>query len=458
MSKLKTVYVCQNCTATFPKWMGRCTQCHSWNTIEEEVIEQRSHGKTLSGHDNTREPVTLSSVKQESHKRLTTKISELDRVLGGGLMPGSVILIGGEPGIGKSTLLLQLALNNKEWKTLYVAGEESEAQIKDRADRLGETHKNIYITTQLVVEELSNLFQTIKPDIVIVDSIQTTHSSNLESIPGTISQIRESAYQLINTAKTLNIPLILVGHITKIGNIAGPKVLEHLVDTVLQFEGDTNSGLRILRTTKNRFGNTAEIGIFEMLNNGLNEISNPTEILVNLHTTPLPGIALALINEGIRPLVIEVQALVSTANFGTPQRSSTGYDPKRLNMLLAVLEKRAGLKLSTRDVFINVTGGIKITDTAADLAIAASIVSSYFDLTINPDTCFAGEIGLSGEIRTIRTISQRIDEALRLGFKEIITANHKKNTNSKNIIVDEIRTLVKILNNNRPQSRQNQHN
>lgn len=427
--------------------MGKCTQCDSWNTIEEQVVEQRNRPLSSSSHPIVKEPIALISVKQEKHTRQSSKISEFDRVLGGGFMPGSVILIGGEPGIGKSTLLLQLVLKNKQWKSLYIAGEESEAQIKDRADRLGDVHENCLISTQLVVEDLCQLFHDIRPDIVIVDSIQTTHSRNLESIPGTISQIRESAYQLINTAKSLNFPLILVGHITKIGNIAGPKVLEHLVDTVLQFEGEQSSGLRILRTTKNRFGNTAEIGIFEMLQNGLKEIPNPSEILVDFHSEPLPGVALALINEGVRPLVVEVQALVSTASFGTPQRSSTGYDQKRLNMLLAVLEKRAGLKLSTRDVFVNVTGGIKITDTAADLALAAAIISSYLDLAINADTCFAGEIGLSGEIRPMRQIGQRIEEAKRLGFKKIITANLKKDSHIKeNIVVDEIRTLVKILN------------
>ena len=360
--------------------MGKCVQCGSWNTIEEQVVEHRPGIKSTSGALTAKEPTPLNTVKQEKHRRQTTSIGELDRVLGGGLMPGSVILIGGEPGIGKSTLLLQLVLRNQQWKSLYVAGEESEAQIKDRADRLGNAHSNCLITTQLVVEDLIQLFRDIKPDIVIVDSIQTTQSRNLESIPGTISQIRESAYQLINIAKHLNFPIILVGHITKVGNIAGPKVLEHLVDTVLQFEGDQSSGLRILRTTKNRFGNTAEIGIFEMQQAGLKEIPNPSEILIDMHSEALPGVALALINEGVRPLIVEVQALVSTASFGTPQRSSTGYDQKRLNMILAVLEKRAGLKLSTRDVFVNVTGGIKITDTAGDMAVVAAIISSYLDI------------------------------------------------------------------------------
>jgi len=446
VSKLKTVYVCQSCAATFPKWMGKCLQCGSWNTIEEQIVEQRSGTRSANSPNPIKEPISLISVKQEKHIRQTTAISEFDRVLGGGLMPGSVILIGGEPGIGKSTLLLQLVLKNKQWKSLYVAGEESEAQIKDRADRLGEVHGNCLITTQLIVEDLVQLFRDIKPDIVIVDSIQSTQSRNLESIPGTISQIRESAYQLINIAKYLNFPIVLVGHITKVGNIAGPKVLEHLVDTVLQFEGDQSSGLRILRTTKNRFGNTAEIGIFEMQQSGLKEIPNPSEILIDLHSEPLPGVALALINEGIRPLIVEVQALVSAASFGTPQRSSTGYDQKRLNMLLAVLEKRAGLKLSTRDVFVNITGGIRITDTAGDMAVIAAIISSYLDLSINHDTCFAGEVGLSGEIRPMRQIGQRIEEANRLGFKKIVTSSSKKDSKlDTNIIIKEIRTLVKFL-------------
>jgi len=445
--KGKSQFVCQNCGAIYPKWMGQCNHCGEWNTLEEQIIEKNIKGRHGTINSATGEqPVSLSTIKPETHQRVSTNISELDRVLGGGLMPGSAILIGGEPGIGKSTLLLQLILKNHRWKSLYVAGEESLAQIKDRADRLGNIHENCFITPQRQVEEICQLIHNETYDLVVIDSIQTVHSNQLESIPGTISQIRESAYQLINQAKSKNTPLVLVGHITKIGNIAGPKVLEHLVDTVLQFEGDSNSGLRILRTTKNRFGNTAEIGIFEMQNTGLVEITNPTEFLLTPHSEQFSGTAFALINEGLRPLVVEVQALVSNSGYSTPQRTSNGYDPKRLNMLLAVLEKRAGLKLSTRDVFVNVTGGLKVTDTAADMAIAAAIIGSYLDIAISSQTCFAGEIGLSGEIRPMRNLSSRIEEANRLGFNYIITAPSKKiNPQFSYIPVNDIRNLVTLI-------------
>lgn len=444
--KSKVRYVCQNCGAQFPKWMGQCSHCLEWNTLEEQRIEKNHKHSTSTNPDQQERPVSLASIKPEQHQRQSTSIGEFDRVLGGGLMPGSAILIGGEPGIGKSTLLLQLILRNKGWKSLYVAGEESLAQIKDRADRLGDVHENCQITNQRQVETICQMMQNEPFDLVVVDSIQTVHSIGLESIPGTISQIRESAYQLINQAKSSNTPLILVGHITKIGNIAGPKALEHLVDTVLQFEGDTNSGLRILRTTKNRFGNTAEIGIFEMQNKGLKEISNPTDFLINPHHMQFPGVAFALINEGLRPLVVEVQALVSNSGYSTPQRSANGYDPKRLNMLLAVLEKRAGLKLSTRDVFVNVTGGLKISDTAADMAIASAIIGSYLDIALAPETCFAGEIGLSGEIRPMRNLVNRIEEACRLGFKNIVTAPSPKVSNTtQSHQIDDIRKLVKFI-------------
>jgi DNA repair protein RadA/Sms len=445
VNKTKTVFICQNCGASSPKWLGKCSHCDSWNSFEEQLIETNAGRKIIADTTISSQPVALTSIKDVKHQRLFTKIDEFNRVVGGGLMPGSVILIGGEPGIGKSTLLLQLALLNKDWKTLYVAGEESEYQIKDRAIRLGGVHDNCLITNIMVVEELCLLFQNIKPDIVIIDSIQTIRSQNLESIPGTISQIRESSYQLINTAKYLNIPMFLVGHITKVGSIAGPKVLEHLVDTVLQFEGEQSNGLRILRTTKNRFGNTSEIGIFEMQQTGLIEVSNPSEVLIDTHSEILPGVALALVNEGIRPLVIEVQSLVSAASFGMPQRSANGYDHKRLNMLLAVLEKRAGLKLSARDVFVNITGGIKITDTAADLAVAAAIISSFLDIVTASDTCFTGEIGLSGEIRPVRQINNRIEEARRLGFKNIISAPVKTAPKTPVIPITEVKELVKYL-------------
>lgn len=389
--------------------------------MEETLVEKSAGSNRILASEGVAKIHKLIDVSPEKHYRTSSGIGELDRVLGGGMMPGSVILIGGEPGIGKSTLLLQLTIKNPSKKVLYVAGEESSAQIKDRADRIGQISDNCYISTELVVEQLNEQLKKERPDIIIVDSIQTLQSRNLESIPGTISQIRETAYQLINMAKFLNVPLFLVGHITKSGNIAGPKVLEHMVDTVLQFEGEHTGQLRLLRTTKNRFGSTAEIGVFEMLQTGLREVSNPSELLTRLDGELLPGTAVAAVNEGIRPLMVEVQALVSPATYGTPQRTANGYDHKRLNMLLAVLEKRAGLKLSTRDVFVNIAGGLKIADPAVDLAMAAAIISSYLDITIAAHTCFAGEIGLAGEIRSVSRAEQRILEAKRLGYKNIFT-------------------------------------
>ncbi len=413
--------------------------------MEESVVsanpKQASQQINNTFTDDRPRLVHLKNVEPEKHLRTQSQIGELDRVLGGGMMPGSVILIGGEPGIGKSTLLLQLTLKNPGKKIIYVAGEESTAQIKDRADRLGEITENCLISTELIVEKLNEQLKEERPDLVIVDSIQTLQSQNLESIPGTISQIRESAYQLINMAKYLNIPLFLVGHITKSGNIAGPKVLEHMVDTVLQFEGEHTGQLRLLRTTKNRFGSTAEIGVFEMQQNGLREVSNPSEILVQHYNEQLTGTAVAVVNEGIRPLMVEVQALVSPATYGTPQRTANGYNPKRLNMLLAVLEKRAGLKLSTRDVFVNIAGGLNIADTAIDMAMAAAIISSYLDMEISPQTCFAGEIGLAGEIRPVSRLDQRISEATRLGYQNIFARS--KEEKGQNIL--DIRNLVKKL-------------
>ncbi len=413
--------------------------------MEETVMQTSKADKrqaAVNFDDNQTKLHQLKKVQPDSYSRIPSKIGELDRVLGGGMMPGSVVLIGGEPGIGKSTLLLQLTLQNSDKKIVYVAGEESTAQIKDRADRLGEISDNCFISTELIVENLNEQLKKEKPALIIVDSIQTLQSHNLESIPGTISQIRETAYQLINMAKYLNVPLFLVGHITKSGNIAGPKVLEHMVDTVLQFEGEHTGQLRLLRTTKNRFGSTAEIGVFEMQQNGLREVSNPSEILVQHYAEQLTGTAVAVVNEGIRPLMVEVQALVSPATYGTPQRTANGYNPKRLNMLLAVLEKRAGLKLSTRDVFVNIAGGLKIADTAIDLAMAAAIISSYLDLEISPQTCFSGEIGLAGEIRPVSRMEQRISEARRLGYKKVFT----RSTNKSGSNLTDIRQLVKQLN------------
>lgn len=412
--------------------------------MEETLIEKSAvASRAVDITDGTPKIHKLIDVSPEKHNRTSSGIGELDRVLGGGMMPGSVILIGGEPGIGKSTLLLQLTIKNAAKKVLYVAGEESSAQIKDRADRIGKISDNCYISTELVVEHLNEQLKKERPDIIIVDSIQTLQSRNLESIPGTISQIRETAYQLINMAKYLNVPLFLVGHITKSGNIAGPKVLEHMVDTVLQFEGEHTGQLRLLRTTKNRFGSTAEIGVFEMLQSGLREVSNPSELLTRLDGELLTGTAVAAVNEGIRPLMVEVQALVSPATYGTPQRTANGYDHKRLNMLLAVLEKRAGLKLSTRDVFVNIAGGLKIADPAVDLAMAAAIISSYLDVTITAHTCFAGEIGLAGEIRPVSRAEQRISEANRLGYKNIFTHVKGQSSTPLRNIGDLIKTIGK---------------
>ena len=414
--------------------------------MEETVVATPVKGKTAARSSSIPSEgiklFKLKDVKPEKHKRISSKIGELDRVLGGGMMPGSVILIGGEPGIGKSTLLLQVTIKNPEKKIIYVAGEESAAQIKDRADRLGSISESCHISTELTVENLNEQLKKEKPDLIIVDSIQTLQSQNLESIPGTISQIRESAYQLINMAKYLNVPLFLVGHITKSGNIAGPKVLEHMVDTVLQFEGEHTGQLRLLRTTKNRFGSTAEIGVFEMQQSGLREVSNPSELLTRNDGEELTGTAVAIINEGIRPLMVEVQALVSPATYGTPQRTATGYDQKRLNMLLAVLEKKAGLKLSTRDVFVNIAGGLKIADTAIDMAMAAAIISSYLDIVIKQHTCFTGEIGLSGEIRNVNQFEQRLSEATRLGYKNIFA--RQKNAKEKNN-VENIKRLIQLI-------------
>lgn len=411
--------------------------------MEETVVSAPAKGnttaRTASIPSDTQKLFKLKDVKPEKHQRISSKIGELDRVLGGGMMPGSVILIGGEPGIGKSTLLLQVTIQNPDKKIIYVAGEESAAQIKDRADRLGSISDNCHISTELTVENLNEQLKKEGPDLIIVDSIQTLQSHNLESIPGTISQIRESAYQLINMAKYLNVPLFLVGHITKSGNIAGPKVLEHMVDTVLQFEGEHTGQLRLLRTTKNRFGSTAEIGVFEMQQNGLREVSNPSELLTRNDNEELTGTAVAIINEGIRPLMVEVQALVSPATYGTPQRTATGYDQKRLNMLLAVLEKKAGLKLSTRDVFVNIAGGLKVADTAIDLAMAAAIISSYLDIDLTKNSCFTGEIGLSGEIRTVSQLDIRISEAKRLGYQKIYAKNKGTAT------IKNVKELVKAI-------------
>src|SRR5690625_3301938 len=429
MSKVKTSFFCQNCGTQFHKWQGQCTSCKQWNTIAEEVIQkpEKKSWKTQTSASAKRapKPVLINEIQYQQEARLNTNDSELNRVLGGGLVPGSMTLLGGEPGIGKSTLLLQIALNFK-YRTLYVSGEESEQQIKMRADRLSTDTSNCYILTETKTQNVFKQIEKLEPEILIIDSIQTLHTDFIESSPGSLSQIRESTSELIKFAKETHTPVLIIGHITKDGNIAGPKVLEHMVDTVLQFEGDRNHVYRILRAHKNRFGSTNELGIYEMLGTGLREVSNPSEILLSESKEPLSGTAIAATLEGMRPLMVEVQALVSTAAYGTPQRSSTGYNSKRLNMLLAVLEKRAGFKLASKDVFLNLTGGISIDDPALDLAVVAAILSSNVDIALDKSMCFAAEIGLAGEVRPVTRVEQRLTEAAKLGFKSIVISSYSK--------------------------------
>ncbi len=428
MSKIKTSFFCQNCGAQYSKWQGQCNSCKEWNTIVEEVIqkEEKASWKPSSSEvKKTSKPLRITEIDTTQEIRMDTKDGELNRVLGGGIVPGSLILLGGEPGIGKSTLLLQISLK-LPYKTLYVSGEESQKQIKMRAERITPNGDNCYILTETKTQNIFRQIQEIEPEIVIIDSIQTLHTDYIDSSPGSISQIRETTAELIKFAKETNVPVILIGHITKDGSIAGPKILEHMVDTVLQFEGDRNHVYRILRSLKNRFGSTAELGIYEMQGSGLREVSNPSEILISHKNEELSGTAIASTLEGMRPLMIEIQALVSTAVYGTPQRSTTGYNAKRLNMILAVLEKRAGFRLGTKDVFLNITGGISIDDPAIDLAVVAAILSSNEDIPINKDFCFAGEVGLSGEIRPVNRVDQRIQEAEKLGFSTIFVSKYNK--------------------------------
>lgn len=425
MAKIKTAYYCQNCGSQYPQWHGQCKNCGEWNTLVEEIVEKKPSHYDILG-SGKQKIINITDVEAGNEQRLKTISEELNRVLGGGIVLGSVILIGGEPGIGKSTLLLQLALKMKK-KILYVSGEESASQIKMRADRLTDIQNpNCFLYTETSVEKILKEAKNLHPDVMIVDSIQTLQSQLIESSPGTISQIRECSNELIKFAKENNIPIILVGHITKDGQIAGPKVLEHMVDVVLNFDGDRNHLFRLLRAQKNRFGSTQEIGIYEMVTQGLKEIKNPSEILITKKFEELSGNAVAVTLEGNRPMLLEIQALVSSAVYGTPQRSSTGFDAKRLNMLLAVLEKRAGFMLGAKDVFLNITGGIKTDDPALDLAVIAAILSSNEDLAISEKYCFAGEIGLSGEIRPVPQIEQRISEAEKLGYEKIFISKQSK--------------------------------
>ena len=423
MAKVKKAFFCQSCGAQNPQWQGQCNVCKAWNTLVEEIIEKETPKEWVldTSLQNTI-PIPINTIDLTQVPRIKTKDEEFNRVLGGGLVPGSVILLGGEPGIGKSTLLLQVSLSLNT-NVLYISGEESQQQIKLRADRMGLSGENCFVLSQTETQKIFQQIKKVKPDLLIVDSIQTLHSNHIESGAGSVSQIRATAGELIQFAKNTNTPVILVGHITKDGNIAGPKILEHMVDTVLQFEGDRNHIYRILRAQKNRFGATSEIGIYEMISQGLRQVTNPSEVLISEKEEALSGHAIAATVEGIRPLMIEVQALVSTAVYGTPQRSSTGFNAKRLNMLLAVLEKRAGFSLGSKDVFINITGGITIEDPALDMAVVAALLSSYHDIPILQKICFAAEIGLSGEIRPIAKADIRIQEAEKLGFEQIVVQN-----------------------------------
>jgi len=432
MAKTKTTFFCQNCGAQHAKWTGQCATCKEWNTIVEEVIqkeEKRSWKQSTTAKQNSI-PLRIADIQLNAEERVITNNNELDTVLGGGLVKGSVTLLGGEPGIGKSTLLLQVALNINQ-KVLYVSGEESQSQIKMRAERLKAQNSNCLILTETNTQQIFKSIEETEPQVLVIDSIQTLHTNNIEASPGSISQIRETAAELIKFAKETATPVLLIGHINKEGHIAGPKILEHMVDVVLQFEGDRNHTYRILRSQKNRFGSTSELGIYEMLSTGLREISNPSEILISKKDADLSGTAIASTLEGIRPLMIEVQALVSTAVYGTPQRSSTGYNLKRLHMILAVLEKRAGFKLGAKDVFLNITGGISVNDPAIDLAVVAAILSSNQDIAINPNVCFAAEVGLAGEIRPVSKIDQRITEAEKLGYETFVASKYNK-ISSKN--------------------------
>ncbi len=454
MAKAQTIFFCQNCGAQSPKWIGRCPSCGEWNTYVEEVVKkdssrEASMGEIRSGKKNA--PVSIEKITSGKEERIDTGTQELNRVLGGGLVNGSIVLIGGEPGIGKSTLMLQVALRFQNKRVLYVTGEESDQQIKMRADRIGEKNPDCLVLTETNTQNIFRFLDDIEPDVLVIDSIQTLYTDRIESSPGSISQIRECAAELQRYAKLTDTPVILIGHITKDGMLAGPKVLEHMVDTVLQFEGDRHYEFRILRSVKNRFGPTSELGIFEMTDKGLREINNPSEILISQRDEDVSGVAVAATIEGQRPMLVETQALVGSAAYGTPQRSATGFDARRLNMLLAVLEKRAGFRLGVKDVFMNIAGGLRIDDPAVDLAIISSVMSSNADIPIPKQYCFAGEVGLSGEIRAVNRIEQRVAEADKLGFEKIFVSIYaKKSIDQKKykaeiVFVKKIEDLIKEL-------------
>ncbi|WP_029902015.1 DNA repair protein RadA [Prevotella sp. 10(H)] len=450
MVKIKSVYVCSNCGNDSPKWLGKCPVCGEWNTYVEEIISKDKSPSKVSPHgfDTTKaKPLLLKDVQTGEEPRINLRDEELNRVLGGGLVPGSLVLVGGEPGIGKSTLILQTVLGLNEIKTLYISGEESARQLKLRADRINSGSENCFIVCETNLEQIFVHIQNLKPEFVIIDSIQTIFTDMVESSPGSVSQVRECSAAILKFAKETNTPVVLIGHINKEGSIAGPKVLEHIVDTVLQFEGDQHYMYRILRSIKNRFGSTAELGIYEMRQNGLREVSNPSELLLTQNHEGLSGVSIAAAIEGIRPFLIETQALVSTAAYGTPQRSATGFDLRRMNMLLAVLEKRAGFKLIQKDVFLNIAGGLKVNDPGMDLSVISAVLSSSLDISIEKHVCMTGEVGLSGEIRPVNRIEQRILEAEKLGFSKIlIPQNNLKGFTSKvNIEIVQVRKVEEAL-------------
>lgn len=456
MSKTKTSFFCQQCGHESPKWLGKCPSCGQWNTFVEEIV-QKGNDKNVAKewaddtHDRKVKTVSLKEVSSGETKRIRTADSELNRVLGGGIVPGSIILVAGEPGIGKSTLFLQNGLQLKGIKILYVSGEESEQQIRMRADRIGALNDDFYLLTETNTQQIFREIKKLKPQLVIIDSIQTLESPYVESSPGSVGQIRESAGELQRFAKETNTPVFLIGHITKEGAIAGPKILEHMVDTVLQFEGDRHYAYRILRTLKNRFGSTSELGIYEMTGTGMRIVSNPSEILITQKEDQLSGIAIAATMEGIRPLLIETQALVTQSVYGTPQRTVSGFDLRRLQLLLAVLEKRGGFHFGVKDVFVNIAGGIKVEDPSIDLAIVSALLSSYEDSPIPQQICFTGEVGLSGEIRAVNRIEQRIAEAEKLGFEKIILSKYngkqveKMKSNIEIIALGKVEELYQLI-------------
>ncbi|MBC7904533.1 MAG: DNA repair protein RadA [Gemmatimonadaceae bacterium] len=450
MSKVKTAFFCQNCGYESTKWVGKCPSCNEWNTFAEELVQKdaaksnNNNGWRDAGEVSGQKTVSLGEIVSSEEKRIVTADPELNRVLGGGIVPGSIILVAGEPGIGKSTLFLQNALFLPDIVTLYISGEESAQQIKMRANRLNAVNENFYLLTETNTQTIFQEIKKLKPQLVIVDSIQTLHTPYIESSPGSISQIRETASELQRYAKESNTPVFLIGHITKEGNIAGPKILEHMVDTVLQFEGDRHYAYRILRTLKNRFGSTAELGIYEMTSEGMRAVTNPSEMLITQKEEHLSGIAISATVEGMRPLLIETQALVTQSVYGNPQRTVTGFDLRRLQLLLAVLEKRGGFHFGVKDVFLNIAGGLKVEDPSIDLAVLCALLSSYEDVAIPMNICFAGEVGLSGEIRAVNRIDQRIAEAEKLGFEKIILSKYNSKGLAKQPFNIEILTVSRV--------------